>query len=113
MSQGSPPRMKIARLFPAEYPWFFETHHKYLWGFGEHRSKKWLLPSSLLDSQAISVRRVKPTTHYGCSGPSPQEPYDSKRKVGFLPAASHAAHGMMGETQKSPESPQNIVVSRD
>src|SRR5262245_46635167 len=63
MSQGSPPRMKIARLFPAEYPWFFETHHKYLLGFGEHRSKKWLLPSSLLDSQAISVRRVQPTTH--------------------------------------------------
>src|SRR5215510_1169474 len=64
MSQGSPPRMKIARLFPAEYPWFFETHHKYLLGFGEHRSKKWLLPSSVLDSQAISVRRVQPTTHF-------------------------------------------------
>src|SRR5215831_2758225 len=65
MSQGSPPRMKIAGLFSREYPWFFETHHKYLLGFGEHRSKKWLLPSSLLDSQAISVRRVQPTTHYG------------------------------------------------
>src|SRR5262245_26199225 len=50
-----------------QYPWFFETHHKYLWGFGEHRSTKWLLPSSLLDSQAISVRRVKPTTPYGSS----------------------------------------------